>query len=281
MKILLILIALLMPGATMVQASFTGKVENIDLNLKNHEMAITFLGLSAGEATLIQGPNGENILVNTGGKNTEAELVNWLALYDVKKIQTLILSKDVQNLAVPRLNKFISKYNIKEIISTPANEGWLKKNIDPEAQVQITVWGIGTKKTTIPDLTAEVQYVGNEPYEGLDFLLRFYKHRIFLMSSLSEKSEETLMHKKLDGINVFKTPNCSEEKSLSEAFIQYLNPEISILFASEDSHPDPKILHDLHKTWSEVYFTKRHGTVTVKFTDSKYEAITIPIEEEE
>ncbi len=37
-------------------------------------MAVTFFGLSDGEATLIQGAKGENILVNTGGERTQAEL---------------------------------------------------------------------------------------------------------------------------------------------------------------------------------------------------------------
>ena len=49
----------------------------------------------------------------------------------------------------------------------------------------------------------------------------------------------------LDDINIFKVPNWAKEDSLSEKLIQYLNPEISILFESENHQPDPEIINDL------------------------------------
>ncbi len=61
-----------------------------------------------------------------------------------------------------------------------------------------------------------------------------------------------------ENIHIFKVPNWAKEDSLSEKLIQYLNPEISILFESEDQQPDPDILNDLTDTWSEIYFTKKH-----------------------
>lgn len=67
--------------------SLDSSVENIDVKLKDHEMAVSFFGLSDGEATLIQGAKGENILVNTGGEQTKAELKEMLGLFGVKIYQ--------------------------------------------------------------------------------------------------------------------------------------------------------------------------------------------------
>jgi beta-lactamase superfamily II metal-dependent hydrolase len=283
MRTLLLFLAIFIQTTFIVEASPTisNNIENIDLNIKDHEIAVTFLGLSAGESTLIQGSNGENILVNAGGNETEAELDGWLDLYDVKEISKLILTNDKQVPSDNHINRLITKYGIKEIITTPALKDQLTIKLDLTTKAAVIAWGEGTKEAILPELTAEVQFVGNKPNEGMDLTLQFFNHRIFLMTSFTPLAEKMLLKKDLENINVFKIPNCAKEDSLSEKLIQYLNPEISILFAAEEDEPDQDILVDLHETWSEVYFTKRHGTVTIKFTDSNYEVLTIPVESDE
>lgn len=283
MRSLLLLLAIFIQTTVIAEASPSNanNIENIELNIKDHEIAVTFLGLSAGESTLIQGPNGENILVNAGGKETESELEGWLYLYDVKEISKLILTNDEQVPSYKHINRLLTKYDIKEIITTPDLKDHLTKDLNLTSKAAVISWAEGTKETILPEMTAEVQFVGNKPNEGMDFTLQFFNHRIFLMTSFTPLAEETLLKKNLENINVFKIPNCAKEDSLSEKLIQYLNPQISILFAAEEDEPDPDILVDLHETWSEVYFTKRHGTVTIKFTDSTYEVLTIPVESQE
>jgi competence protein ComEC len=283
MRTLLLLLSIIIQSTLMVEASKTtsNNIENINLNIKDHEVAVTFLGLTEGEATLIQGSNGENILVNAGRKETDAELEEWLYLYDVKKISKLILTNNQQELSDKQINQLITKYSIKEIIATPELTAQITNKLNLTNKPAVVSWAQGTKETILPDVTAVVQFLGNEPNEGMDITLDFFNHRIFLMTSFTPRAEETLLKKNLENINVFKIPNCAMEDSLSEKLIQYLNPQISILFAPGGEQHDPDILVDLHETWSEIYSTKKHGTVTIKFTDSNYEIITIPIEDEE
>ncbi|MCM3114602.1 hypothetical protein M3610_04820 [Neobacillus sp. MER 74] len=283
MRTLLIIMSLFIQTTLMVEASEPSlkNIENINLNIKDHEVAVTFLGLSEGEATLIQGANNENTLINTGGKETAAELEGWLFLYDVKEISKLILTHNGTELSKQQLNRLISKYNIKEIISTPKFSAKIKKELDSTNKPAVVSWGQGTKRPILPEMTAEVQFVGNDTNEGMDLTLDFFNHRIFLMTSFTPRAEETLLEKNLENINVFKIPNGAPADSLSEKLIQYLNPQISVLFAPEEETHDPDILVDLHETWSEIYSTKKHGTITIKFTDSNYEIITIPIESDE
>jgi len=283
MRTLLIILLFFLPTTLMVEASgpSLNNIENINLNIKDHEVAVTFLGLSAGEATLIQGANNENTLINTGGKETAAELEGWLFLYDVKEISKLILTHNETELTKQQLNRLISKYNIKEIITTPKFSAQIKTELDSKNKPAVISWGQGTKRPILPEMNAEVQFVGNDANEGMDLTLDFFNHRIFLMTSFTPRAEETLLEKNLENINVFKIPNGAPEDSLSEKLIQYLNPQISVLFAPEEEVHDPDILVDLHETWSEIYSTKKHGTITIKFTDSNYEIITIPIETDE
>jgi beta-lactamase superfamily II metal-dependent hydrolase len=253
-----------------------GNVENIDLNLKDHEIAVTFLGLGDGEATLIQGSTGENILVNTGGEETSEELREMLNTYGVKEISTIIIT-DTQNLFVDELSQIISQYKVRQLISTPeiANE------LSRIAEVEVIPWKEGTTQVLFPDLSAEVLFAGKEKNEGIDFTLQFFKHRLFMMTSSSQQVEEKLLTKNLDDVTIFKVPNWAKEDSISEKLIQYVNPQISILFESEEHQPDPDIIYDLQDTWSEVFFTKKHGTITIKFTENNYEVFTFPVEKED
>ena len=282
MRTLLLLLSIFIQSTLLVEAAKpTSNIENIDLNIRDHELAVTFLGLTEGEATLIQGSSGENILVNTGGKETDAELEGWLNLYDVKEISKLILTSNEHELSDKLINRLITKFSIKEIITTREISAQLSKKLNVTNKPAVISWEQGTKEKILPEVTAVVQFVGNEPNEGMDFTLNFFNHQIFLMTSFTQRAEETLLKKNLENINVFKIPNYAAEDSLSEKLIQYLNPQISILFPPEAEQHDPDILIDLHETWSEIYSTKKHGTVTIKFTDSNYEVITIPIEEVE
>jgi beta-lactamase superfamily II metal-dependent hydrolase len=261
-------------------SNVTGNIESIDLNLKDHEVAVTFLGLSDGEATLIQGPNGVNILVNAGGKETGTELKEMLKLYRVNEITALVVTNP-QNLFADQINDMISSYKIKELITTPELLSVLTKIVNPDSGIEMITWGEGTTNPLFPDMTAEVLFTGQGENEGMDFTLQFFKHRLFLMTSVSQRSEEILMKKNLDDVTIFKVPNWAKEDSLSEKLIQYVNPQISIVFESEENDPDPDIIHDLQDTWSEVYFTKKHGTVTIKFTETNYEVFTIGKDQEE
>lgn len=280
MRTLLILVILFIPFSLISKAEnvIDSQVENIDLHLKENEAALTFFDLSEGEAILLQAANGKNILFNMGGKGTKAELERWLKLYDVKEISTLFLT-NLEVTSLEKLEKLVTAHNIKEIITTSdisaqvINEGTLN-------HIRILTWRTGVKEEILPELTAEVEFVGNGLNEGMDLKLQFFNHTIFLMNSNSSRAVQILMQKNLKNINVFKIPNTNMNDSLSEQLIQYLNPEISILLEGEDS-PDSKILRDLNETWSEVYFTKKHGTVTVKLTEKNYEVITIPIMKDE
>lgn len=283
MRIFLILLAIFISNTISINAApvITSKVEKINLKLMEDEAAVSFLALSTGEATLVQGPHGKNILVNAGGKGTKAELEGWLNLYGVKEISALILTNDGQEVAFNTINRLISKYNIKEILTTTELSAHLTKNLGQEKQIAIVAWDQGTRQEILPQLTAEVQFAGYGSDEGMDLKLKFFKHTIFLMTSSSHRAEEILLKKDLKNVSIFKLPNCATEDSLSRKVIEFVNPQIAIFFASARQKLDRDILHDLQDAWSEVYFTKKHGTVTIKLTDENYEVITIPIEADE
>lgn len=281
MKFLFIVLSVFLSFSSKVTAAspVSNQIEKINVNVRDHEMAVSFLGLSEGEATLIQGPSDNNILVNTGGNGTRSELEDWLNRYNVDKLNTLILTNDFTEISYELINELISKYKIKEIIATTKLADQLAKNLT--TKMTITNWQEGSKTKVLPEATATVQYAGVKPKEGLDFMLEFFNHRIFFMTSCSERAEQVLLKKNVKDVHVFKLPKYTKESPISETLIHYLNPQISVLFAAAEYGPNPDVLYDLNDTWSEIYYTKRHGTITIKFTETKFEVITIPVTAEE
>jgi competence protein ComEC len=247
------------------------EVEGVDVNLKRNELAFTFFSLTDGEAALIQHANGENILVNTGGKGTVKELERLLNLFHVKTISAVILTSDEGK---ANLEKLIKKYKVNQIVPGASANHTLAENVIP-ADVKVALWEQGVLQKLMPGLTAEVVYDGREENEGTDISFQFFHHQILYVSSASHQSEQVFLGKSLKNVNIVKLPQYAAKGSFSDLLIEHLDPQLAIIFKSNSIKPDPDLVEMLHEAWIDVYFTKQHGTVTIKLTDSNYDVITI------
>lgn len=251
------------------------EVEGVDVNLKRNEVAFTFFSLRDGEASLIQHANGENILINTGGKGTIKELERLLELFHIKSISTIILtSRDGQE----NLEHYIQKYDVRQVVTGASADLARSDRIIPPS-VKVIRWKQGEMQKLLPGLTSEVVFDGSEEKEGTDISFQFFHHQIFFISSASQKAEQVFLAKPLKNVNVIKMPLYGATGSFSELLIEHLDPQLAILFQSRTIKPDPDLIEMLHEAWIDVYFTKQHGTVTIKLTDSNYDVITILSEE--
>ncbi|WLR56574.1 ATP-dependent DNA helicase [Mesobacillus subterraneus] len=251
------------------------EVEGVDVNLKRNELAYTFLAISDGEAALIQHANGENILVNTGGDGTFKELERLLTLFHVNELSTIILT---ENAGHENLDQIIQKYHVQRIFTGKAGNQVLSETPIP-TEVKVQSWKQGDLIKLVPGLTAEVIFDGSEEKEGTDISFQFFHHQIFYISSASHASEQAFLAEPLKNVNIVKVPFFAAKGSFSDLLIEHLDPQLAIIFKSNSIKPDPDLVEMLHEAWIDVYFTKQHGTVTIKLTDSTYDVITIFSEE--
>ncbi|EWG10873.1 ATP-dependent DNA helicase [Cytobacillus firmus] len=249
------------------------KVESIDLKLKSDELAFTFFSLSDGESALIHHGNDEKVLINTGGQGTEGELKKLLDLYGVNQISAVILT-DEQLYNKANLKWLIKNFGVREIIADESAVSELKseKGI---SDLDFHVWNQNTKQQLFPELHAEVLYEGSDLGEGMDISFTFDRHRILFMNSTSPEAKELLMGKVLSNVNIVKLPAFGGNGSISEEMIKHLDPQIAILFYRPSIKPDTDLFRLLNDAWVDVYFTRKHGTITIKFTDVNYELFTI------
>ncbi|RSD26524.1 ATP-dependent DNA helicase [Mesobacillus subterraneus] len=247
------------------------EVEGVDVNLKRNELAFTFLALSDGEAALIQHANGENILVNTGGKGTMKELERLLTLFHVRDISTVIITSKE---GLENLSEVITTYHVRKVLAGgSATQGLADKMIPSD--IEWKGWKQGDVVKLMPGLNAEVIFDGMEENEGTDVSFQFFHHQIFYISSASHNSEQYFLAEPLKNVNIIKLPHYAAKNTFSDLLIEHLDPQLAVIFKSSAIKPDPDLVEMLHEAWIDVYFTKQHGTVTIKLTDSNYDVITI------
>jgi competence protein ComEC len=255
--------------------SVLAEVESIDLNLKQDEMALTFFSLSDGEAALLQHPNGENILINTGGENTRKELDYFLRLFGVKNISAIIMTMDDQ-CCNQNLDWLVKQFGVRKIFTGTAYADHIKKHL--RNRIEIQTLSKGMKEQIVPDVLSEILH---ENEQGMDFSIKFFEHRIFFMNSTGDHVEKSLLKQQLSDANIVKIPEFGRENSISKSLIQHMDPQMAVIFHSKTIKPSPDLFELLNDAWIDVYYTKNHGTITIKFTNLHYETIKINDESDE
>ena len=255
-------------------AFITSSVERIDVNLRDQEIAFTFLALENGEATLLQFPDGENILINTGARSSQKELDNWLNLYGADRISTVIVTKEDPGY-IGNLEHVIKRYQSRQVIlSKRLFEQWKENHSYPNG-VAVQWWDSGTRIELSPDVLLEVLYNGSAPTEGMDFSITFFAHRFLFLSSYGSDSESKLLGEKLQDVNIVKLPNYGGAQAITKKLAKHIDPQVAILFKMDSIKPNEMIVKLLDDMWIDAYLTKEHGTITIKCTDVTYEIVHI------
>lgn len=244
------------------------EVEGVDLNLKNDEFALIFFGLSEGEAALLQFATGENILINTGGTATQREVQELLNLFDVKKINAIVITR--QDLfSKENLKWLMNTYDVQKIYT---NE-WIQSSIGDQKNVEI--WIKGVKKAINDVVSLEVLFNGNEEAEGLDILLTTGETDIIYLSSSSIQSEKMLLQKTFNEVNMVKVPSFGKENAISSGLIKHLDPQNAYIYHSKKTPYSPDTIGLFHDAWIQTYHADKHGTIILKFSDDNYEIISL------
>jgi competence protein ComEC len=243
--------------------------EMIDLNLKDDEMAITFLSLNNGEIALIHLPDHQYILLTNGQSTNVKQLKEQLSYFKVNHIQRMLLTSH-DAIDVELLTELIHKYHVQEVISG-------KKILFQKGSVFNTVWQEGKTYSLSEQLHAKILWKEMNPLL-LNFQFSFYEHQLVWFSSCSKDGERHILQLPLKNVNIIKVANYAEEQSITEQIVHHMDPQVAIIFYSKNQRPHEDIMKLLNESWIDVYYTKNHGLVTIKFSPTNYEVITLPPE---
>lgn len=274
------IMVLLVLFQSLLLSAFSGteiptEIEKVDLKLSNKELAITFLKLSSGEATLIQHGNGENVLINTGGPETQSELESLLKMYNVSLIKSIIITKEDPEYQ-SNLEWLSKRYPTSKVV--------IGKQFTPPAflpKERISTWQKDETHEIVPILKAKVIHEGpsSDGLQSFDLFLEMGRHYLLYMSTGNINAEIALLtNKELAKVNIIKIPNFAQSDGSSQDFIEHIDPQVAIIFTKKNQNPSPDVMERLRETWIDTYMTKQFGNITIKANENEYEVITISIE---
>ncbi|HEX7065686.1 MAG TPA: hypothetical protein VF199_11520 [Bacillales bacterium] len=272
MRAVMILITLLFMAET--------NIDNVDLNLRKNEIAFTFFDLPDGEAVLIQNLE-QNVLINTGSKDSRQELFERLQLFDIGEIEKVILT-NASEAYTGNLTEVIEKYHVQTVISS---KGIFDK-LDGEvslSSVMTKEWERGKQDNVLPDLEANVLYITPPGNDKAALIVRFQfgTEKVLYMGLAGPAVEKKLLDNPLIDCQILKVGDFGANDGNLPEFLRKVDPQVAVLFHKKNKPPKRDILEELNTVWIDVYRTDQTGTITVKFDRNSYRVITIPIEEEE
>ncbi|CAH0345516.1 hypothetical protein [Bacillus sp. CECT 9360] len=242
------------------------EIEKIDLNLTDNEYAMTFFALDQGDAAIIQGKDS-TILINTGPATASAELKAWLTLYDVKKIDAVILTKTAENLP-----DIVADYDVTRVIAGKKMQEDVSSVLSDFPEVEINSWSLEQSKEMVMD-GIEISVVHENDTEGseLDLSIKIQDKQLLYLTSSSEELKNKLMKLDASGIHLIKAPI----KGLSFDVAKHLDPQAVILYERYEKKAEKEMIQKFHELWIEVFNTAEQGTVTAKFTENNHEIFPI------
>ncbi|HWO95501.1 MAG TPA: hypothetical protein VNM45_03980 [Bacillus sp. (in: firmicutes)] len=247
------------------------KVENIKFQLSEDEAVLTFLHLSKGEAALIQDGLGHSILINTGHASAEKELLKMLDLFQVKKLDAIIVTRQEEGYD-DNINALFKQFSPEAIYVPPSY-------MDTASLTETIKLKKGNRKLFGKGLTIQVVNEEQGEVPSIDLSIKYGENHIFYMANHSEQTEERLLKEKLKDVNVIKMPNLAKGEDLSEKLVEHIDPQTAIFTAPRDVQHHGQFIEYLYELWIDVYVVHQMGTVSMKMDDSHYEIITFPFSE--
>ncbi|MDG5787561.1 hypothetical protein QA612_08640 [Evansella sp. AB-P1] len=246
--------------------------DKVKLNLTNEEIAYSFFDLTHGEATLIQGNNGQTILINTGHENSEEELVERLNMFNVSTIDTLIItSKQLEYIG--NLRAVLSNYHVQKIL-IPSSLQSAFTPIEKEFNVEIASFNKGDQCALLKDVYIDVLYVEDNKGDdegGSAFFINHFEQRLLYMTVANSKVERELVNEYDLKSTMFKVPDFGSDRGTSEDLLNEVDPQIAVIFRNGEDLPSSYVIERLEETWIDIYQTSRIGTVTIKCDQEDYE----------
>ncbi len=241
--------------------------ERVDSGLR-----VYFLDVGQGDATLIQTPAGENILIDAGNNDKGDEVVAYLEHLGVKQIDVMIATHpDADHIG--GLDTVLEALEVKAVYApkvshtTNTYRDFLTAVKNEKLQIKTAKAGVALK---LEDVKAHfVAPVGeyNDLNEWSAVLRLVYKDTVFLFTGDAETGSERDMLASgaaLDA-DVLKVGHHGASKSSSAPFLVEVKPTYAVIssaYGNSYGHPTQETLDRLSQVGATIYRTDLQGTIT-------------------
>ena len=262
---------------------------------KNESVTVHFIDVGEGEATLVQTPDGKNILIDTGNIISGYALVTYLQKIHVTSLDYLILTHmhpdhiggsffvaqmlDVKN--IRDNGEDISKDAVSPVLYDSLyywfntlirkNENWDLLNAGDS-------FFVGNVNIAVLWPPHPFPFPGSNP-RSLVLMLQYNDFKILLTGDAPSYVEEELLKKGYDlNAHVLKVGHHGHHDATSEEYVKAVSPAVSIISINKDNirgYPSPDVIERLQKHHSDIYKTFYDGTIIIKISEKgTYKVIT-------
>lgn len=255
---------------------------------KPKQVNIHFLDIGQGDATLIDFPNGEQMLIDCAKTNIVLEALGRAMPFYDRTIETLVITH-------PDLDHYggcidvMKRFNIQTIVYTGAEkdnqfftafidhiENEKKDGVRYVEIEQEQVWNIAS--TTIhflfPDKpTDQIKFESNNT--SIVVLLEYNKHTALLTADAEKELEAYLVEKygSILDVDILKVGHHGSDTSSIQEFLGAVTPKHAIISCGLDNeygHPTPQVMKRLEKTGALIWRTDIQGDIMATINDGLY-----------
>lgn len=248
------------------------------------EMKVHFLDLGQGDSILIQSPNGKNLLVDGGTSNAGKDVVAYLRAQNVEKLDYVVATHpDADHIG--GLISVLNSISIKNFMDS----GKVHTSQTYEKMLQLILdknipFIVPNSGDTIPlddELDITVINVGDESDDNNEasivLKLSYGEVSFLLMGDADIGVEKEILEKTNVEATVLKAGHHGSDTSSSEAFIEAVNPKVTILSYGKDNsygHPHAEVKSRLERISSQIYATAVVGNIVVETDGVDYSVLT-------
>ena len=229
------------------------------LQMTEGKLRLHFIDVGQGDAALLILPTGERIMIDTGTEESGEAILAYLAKWNVKALDLVILSHNHDDHA-----------GGLALLEQTLPIGGVLYAGDPPAECGLSMREVAAGESfSIGEVHfAVLGPLTEEGIENRSMILRVdYGERSFLFTGDAEAEEEALLLEqmpKLLDVDLLKVGHHGSATSSNEAFLQAVTPEIAVISASADNsfgHPAPSVVDELKEVGAAVWRTDKSGTL--------------------
>ncbi|CCQ34919.1 transforming DNA uptake protein (plasmid) [Halorhabdus tiamatea SARL4B] len=258
----------------------------------NGTLSVHFLNIGQGASTLVVGPTGETMLIDTGDWRDDGEIVlEYLRQLEIDRLDYLVTSHaDADHIGghAAVIEYFETEGQGVGAVYDPgitSTSNTYERYLDAIETHDITLYqtragdAIPLANVDAQILAPPEDFIANDDRNENSLVMRlgFGNSSILIPGDGETAAEEYLRTEYGDALNVtvLSAGHHGSQSSTGDAFLDTTAPKIAVISSAYDSqygHPDEAVLQRLAERSVQTYWTATHGTIRVTSNGS---AITV------
>ena len=248
------------------------------------KFAVHYIDIGQGDSMLLQTPDNEYMLIDTGEYEYYDKLSSYLEHYNIKKFKYVIFTHPHSD-HMGSADKIVKNYEIENLIMPDATNNTKtferlvteieNKNLDIILPVPGDKYKFGESEFIILAPISE-EYKNLNNY-SIVIKLTYGKNKFLFTGDMEKESENEVMDfckkNNIDlSVDVLKLAHHGSSTSSQQSFLNLINPRYAVIMCGVDNtynHPNLKTMERVKSTGAEILRTDSNGDIIIVSDGSK------------